>query len=267
MNTLAWYFAITETANMCEILGKKDYLPYLNELKEKVKKAINDNYFNSETLNYADGIQGANILPAINGVADNQTAKKLLDKMIEKYERDPHFDTGIVLTPRLLDALTAGGRSDIALKVLTEKTGPSYYDMLKGETTLPEHWFKHWPGSPDSYVSHSHPMFGSVLGWVYKNVAGLDLTHICDKKIVYAPKVVKEISSASMYKTTIYGKASIEYSTNADFIMKITVPFGIKGEVVLPDYISDVAVDNNPVGIKDKFTLDGGKYVITGKIK
>jgi len=273
MNTLAWYFAIEETAKMCDILGETEKLSYLNDLKEKVKKAINDKFFNPETLDYADGVQGANILPAMNGVADKETAAKLLDKLVKKYESDPHFDTGIVLTPRLLDALTLAGRSDVALKVLLEKTGPSYYDMIEGETTLPEHWFKHWPGSPNSYVSHSHPMFGSVLGWVYKNVAGMDLSSVYKKEIVYAPKVIKEISSASIYKMTMYGRASVEYHAKTDFVMKIEVPYGVNGKVKLPDYIVDVTVDNKPGNIMEidgrvnEFLLRGGEHVITGRIK
>ncbi len=273
MNTLAWYFAICKTEEMCVIAGLNGKLPYLKDLKEKVKNAINEKYFNAKTCDYADGIQGANILPAINGVADALVAEKLLKKLVAQYDKDPHFDTGIVLTPKLLDALTLAGRSDVAFRVLTEKTAPSYYDMIDGETTLPEHWFKHWPGQPGTDVSHSHPMFGSVLLWVYKHVAGLDISELYAKKITYAPKVIKEVNGASMSKNTPYGRASVEYSVKEEFILKAEVPFGITGEIILPDYIETFTVDGNPATIMEKkdskntFVVYGGEHIVIGRIK
>jgi len=269
MNTLAWYYTIIKTKEICEIINDNTCLDLLNELQEKVKKAINESFFDQKTYNYATGVQGANILPLLFDIVDKDVKDKVVKNIIDNYEKDAHFDTGIVLTPRLLDLLTLVNRADLAYKILTTKTGPSYYDMIEGETTLPEHWFKHWPGNPNSKVSHSHPMFGSVLGWVYKHVAGLNLSKICDKIVEFSPKLIKEVAKAKAYKKTIYGLASIEYSMDSSFLMSVKVPFGMKGKVILPEYIKITSIDDSMIteffdSKTKEIVLSGGEHTILG---
>lgn len=264
MNTLAWYYAVDKTIEMCRIAHRSEELPRLEELKENVANAINQKFYNPETGNYADGIQGANILPILFGIAKGEIREKALNNLIEHYEKTEHFDTGIVLTPRLLDLLVEVGRSDLAYKLLDQKTAPSYYTMLQGETTLPEHWNKHWPGAPDSDVSHNHPMFGSVIAWLYKHVAGLDLTNLKSKEITFAPKLIKEVGSANASKKTVYGKVKVEYSTKNGFTMKISLPTALSGKVLLPEYLTDVKV--NGKFYDNEFNVYGGDYVITASI-
>lgn len=265
VNTLAAYYATEQVIRMCDVLNLAEDKERYENLKERFKKAINDNYFDDKSCDYAGGVQGANLMPAINGVADKETAKKLIDKIVAQYEKDTHFDTGIIMTPVILDVLSAAGREDLALKLLTQKSAPSFYDMLDGETTLVEFWIKHDPSK--STISHCHPMFGSVLAWVYKNVGGMDLSKLYDKKIIFAPKLIKQIPSSKISKITPYGLAQIEYSAEKEFLMKIKVPFGLTAEVVLPEYLNDIEVDGKKQTKKDgesfiRFELLGGDYVI-----
>lgn len=270
VNTLAAYYAADQVIDMCDILGETEDKAKYVQLKENFKKAINDYYFDAESCNYAGGIQGANLMPILNGVADQKTAEKLIQKILSQYEKDPHFDTGIIMTPILLDVLSEVGRDDLALKILTEKSDPSFYDMLDGETTLVEYWIKHDPSR--STISHCHPMFGSVLNWVYKNVAGMDLSKLWQKKICFAPKLLEKVDSAKISKNTPYGLASSEYCVKEGFTMKVKVPYGVLAEVKLPLTIVDLKLAN---GEKIDFTktenvqsclLKGGDYEIVGKI-
>ena len=73
-----------------------------------------DNYFDKESCGYAGGVQGANLMPSINGVADEKTAQKLIEKIVNHYEKNAHFDTGIIMTPVVLDVLSKAGREDLA---------------------------------------------------------------------------------------------------------------------------------------------------------
>lgn len=269
MNTFAVYFAVVKAQEFAKLLKIESYDKYFDRLKETLVNAINENFYDKEKHTYADGIQGADIFPLLFGIVEQDERDQIVKNLIDKYEKDCHFDTGIVLTPKLLELLTSVGRSDLAYEILTEKTGPSYYDMMQGETTLCEHWYKHWPGNPDSYVSHCHPMFGSVIAWMVKNVAGLDLSGLCDKKIVYAPKLTEKVTVARAIKQTSYGIASISYCAEDGFSMKVIVPHGLTGEVVLPDYIRKITVNDLPVVGKKKdgftiLTLTGGEYAVRG---
>ncbi|MBQ9734419.1 MAG: family 78 glycoside hydrolase catalytic domain [Clostridia bacterium] len=269
MNTLAVYFAVNKAQEFSAILGVNLHDEFLSEFKTKLVNAINANFFDKEKQTYADGVQGADILPLLFGICEKEYAPNVAKNLIAKYKKDTHFDTGIVLTPRLLDLLVELRESRLAYDILTEKTGPSYCDMLKGETTLPEHWFKHWPGNPNSYVSHCHPMFGSVIAWMIKHVAGLDLSNLCNKKITFAPKVIDRVKVARAEKQTVYGKVSISYCAEDGFSMKVVVPFGVTGEIILPSSIKKITINDLPVvgtkcGEYTSFTVSGGEYAVRG---
>ena len=70
-----------------------------------------------------------------------------------------------------------------------------------------------------------------------------------------------------MVRKTIYGNASIEYSVDGRFTMKVAVPFGVKGEVILPDYVTEIKLDGKRVENGATISLDGGEYTLSGIIK
>ena len=54
---------------------------------------------------------------------------------------DAHPLTGYVATPRILQALQNCGRTDLAYRLLMQKTAPSWNsDIALGATTIPESW-------------------------------------------------------------------------------------------------------------------------------
>ena len=272
MNSLAGYYAVKKTCEIAKIIGQTSHIEYFDQLAKKIATAINENFYDKQNSTYATGIQGADVLPLLFWLLDDEEYQKVAKKLIAKYQKDTHFDTGIVLTPRLLDLLTELDQNHLAYKILTEKSGPSYYDMLIGETTLVEHWFKHWPGNPNSYVSHCHPMFGSVIAWMVKNIGGLDLSSLYQKKIIYSPKLMDVVTEARAGKETIYGYASVSYCSQGGFSMKVTVPYGVIGEIRLPLYIKGVTINNLPaVGEKGAryvtYKVTGGEYAIKGVTK
>lgn len=269
LNTMAVLYAVIKTKEFCDILGVESYNEYLLGLENDLIKVINETFYDKKSHTYDCGENGANVLPLLLGICDEEK-EYVIKNLVNKYKKDPHFDTGIVLTPRLLDLLTELGESQLAYQILTQKSGPSYYDMLKGETTLCEHWYKHWPGSPDSNVSHCHPMFGSVIAWMVKNVAGIDLSNLYNKQIIYAPKVIDKVKVARASKETVFGKASVSYCAEGGFSMAITIPHGVNGIVKLPKNLRRITVNGLPVIFKKEndyiiTELSAGEYAICGE--
>ena len=267
-NTLAVYYALFQTEKICNILGETKEAMRLSKEKERIAKAFNGRFFDQSNGEYCKGVQGANVLPLLFGIVEEEYREAVEKKVIQRYENDTHFDTGIVFTPKLLELLTVLDRNDLAYRLLTVKTAPSFYAMLQGETTFCEHWNKYWPSDPTLNVSHSHPMFGSVLAWIYKNVAGLNLENLSGKKIIYAPKLIREVKSASAFKKTQYGLASIAYQGKRNFKMTIEVPFNCKGLVELPSYVKSIKINGEKIADeKEKvFSLECGKHHIIGKM-
>lgn len=284
VNTLAFYSAAMQIKESADILGERKIAHEMDELSKKIKQTINEHFFDGENLRYGNGVQGENVLPLVNGIAEAEIAEKLAEKVIAHYRETGHFDTGIVLTPALLDALVALGASDVALTLLTARDYPSYVWMMEGETTLCEHWSKYWPKTRSGEdtqaeenlggdVSHCHPMYGSVVAWLYKHVAGLDLSRIYERKILFAPKCTREIYTAYASKKTRYGTASIEYDASRGIKMRIQVPEGVEGEVRLPLTVCERFYACGGQQIKSRkredysyVKLTGGEWLISSDI-
>ncbi len=256
MNTLCYYKAAETAEWFAEILGKDEDKQAYGELKEKIATAINARFFDEEKVRYCNGIQGENVLPLAYGIVPKKHRERLREKVRAFYDLHGHFDTGIVATPILLNYLTEDGMADIAFRMMTQVDYPSYSFLLDNETTLSEHWSKYWP---DYYInnsdvlvkgggelSHCHPMFGSVVAWLYKRVAGIDLTEIYKGKIHFQPTFTKELKNASAEVETRFGTSSIAWARTekGDVVAKISVPHGATGVFVL-DKEEITAVNEN----------------------
>jgi len=282
INTLAFYSAVNEVVFMCDVLGEKERKKELQALSENIKKAINLTFYDKELKVYSKGVQGENLLPVVFGVAPKEDEEEIWNKIVNGYKTDTHFDTGIILTPVLLEALTERGEFELAYKLMTAYGTPSLRNMLDGETTLCEHWNKTWPkvvtsedgketgGGGD--VSHCHPMYGSVVSWMHKHVAGLNLSKLYKNKIIFRPSFIEFVESASAFKETAFGLAKVSYCTEKGFMMTVKVPYGIIGEVILPyKTVKNITVGEKDYSFSDtvdglyKITLDGGEYVIKTK--
>lgn len=283
VNTLAFYSAVSQIKEACDILGERKISEDMEALRGYIKQAINAKFFDTEKFCYGNGVQGEDILPLINGIAEPEISEKLWEKVVAHYRETGHIDTGIVLTPVLLQALVEHGDSDVAIKLMQQREYPSYAWMLENETTLCEHWSKYWPKTCsvegeestalDGDVSHCHPMYGSVVAWLYKHVAGLDLSRLCEKKILFAPKFTDAIYGAYASKQTKYGKASIEYDACGSMKLRINVPFGVEGEVRLPRSVCETFYVYGSKQLKSRkrgeysyVKLTGGEWLISSDI-
>ncbi len=270
MNTLCYYKAAETMERFAKILERVQEEKTYGRLKEEIAKAINDSFFDKEKVRYCKGIQGENVLPLAYGNVPEEQRARLKEKVRAFYDRHGHFDTGIVATPIVLHYLTENGMEEIAYRMMTQVDYPSYAFMLDGETTIPEHWSKYWP---DYYInnsdvlvkgggelSHCHPMFGSVVAWLYKSVAGLDLSNVCDGKIKFAPKFTGQMHSASAEVNTRFGRASISWQRQEAFTATVCVPEGAIGEFV---WKGKTLTAKNKAGKEIIGVYDGEKWTAT----
>lgn len=104
------------------------------------------------------------------------------------------LQTGFVGTPYLLYALSEYGHTDLAYELLFRQEYPSWlYPITKGATTIWEHWDSIMPSGDfwsTDMNSFNHYAYGSVLGWVYNQAAGINALEdgAGYKKIRIAPK-------------------------------------------------------------------------------
>lgn len=281
-STVCYYASVKilcETHNI--LFGKRN--EEFERLGENIRKAINNTFFNKELMQYCNGIQGETVLALYYGIPDEEYVP-LLKGAVRKYyleEKKGYFDTGIVMTPILLQYLTENGMKDIAYGMMTKMDYPSYAYMLKGETTLPEHWSKKWikysfseskeyvvEGGTD--VSHCHPMYGSVVEWLFEKVAGLDLSNFYKKVVKIRPRFVKNVKQAKASICLRWGTVSVAYENTDRLLLKIKIPQGVQGEVCLEEAFGSFSVKGentswciNADGILQTVLTDG-EWIIEG---
>ena len=112
---------------------------------------------------------------------------------------DAHFRTGIWGTPYLLEALTASGRADLALRLMRQRDYPSFgYMLARGATSLWEVWA--WSNST---YSHNHAMFAGATAWLH-GLGGIRVGVGADGRpaITVAP-VVLDATALAWVNTTL----------------------------------------------------------------
>lgn len=133
--------------------------------------------------------------------------------------------------------------------------------MLDGETSVPETWSKHrlvfFIGKEKiieagEELSHSHPMFGSILGKLCRYVAGMDLSSLYKKEILFSPKAIPSCPFASFSKKIGEENASIAYRLDGKTLrLEIHVPNGYRGILsIAPFEAKDVVFK----GVKTKLS-------------
>lgn len=218
-------------------------------LIDAIIQGINRVFFNEKTCCYANGVQGQNMLALAEGIVPEQYRRRMLEDIRKHYIHDTayHLDTGVVLTPMLLEYLTENDCWDIAWGIMTADTYPSYYNLMEGDTTFSEHWSKQWPdyyfGEPGNSrlvkgggeLSHCHPMYGSVAAWLYERVAGLDLSCLYQRKLLFKPYFMDSLSWAKASKKTAWGEAGIAWKREGEHCtIELSVPKGLTASCQFP---------------------------------
>ncbi|MEV5789255.1 alpha-L-rhamnosidase [Streptomyces sp. NPDC052192] len=153
--------------------------------------------------------------------------------------KDWHLSTGFLGTPRLLPVLTDTGHTDVAYRLLQQRSFPSWgYQIDKGSTTMWERWDSIKPDgsfqTPDMN-SFNHYAYGSVGEWMYANIAGIAAGRPGYREIVVRPRPGGDVTSARATFTSVHGPVSTRWSLRSGtFDLTCAVPANTTAEVWIP---------------------------------
>ena len=195
LTSSCYYFTdATILAKSAKMLGKTEDFEKYSSLAEKIKNAINKKYLDTTTGIYATGLQTELAAPLFWGVVPEELKSLVAAKLAKRVEADLfHLDVGLLGTKALLNALSENGYADVAYKVASQETFPSWgWWMVNGATTL----YENWPIDAKSDISLNHIMFGEVSAWFYKALGGIrpDPAIPGFKNILLEPYFVKGLS-------------------------------------------------------------------------
>jgi alpha-L-rhamnosidase len=274
----AYYIKLLQVMHeFAGLLGKDaDQKRYLDQ-ETAMKKAFQRHFFHDNAYYYANNTVTANVLPLAFGITPEEDRKAVFNhicRVIEE-ENDAHITTGEAGTAWLLQTLSAYGRTDLALRLATNRSYPSWgYMMERGATTIWESWNADKIKGNQVSVNHM-ALMGDVLNWCYENIAGIACAPDGPgfKKIVLRPEFVDGITSVESSLYSMHGMiVSKWYREGIHLNWDITVPPNTTAQLYIPAPQGQVYESGKPVtlatgvsfvkteGIRSIFELKSGTY-------
>jgi len=229
--------------------AEKDIAHY-DDLTSRIKKAFNNKYFNTAKNNYANNTVTANLLPLTFGMVPAELQQKVFENLVHEVEvtKNGHVSTGVIGTQFLMRTLTNLGRGDLAFKLASNKTYPSWgYMVENGATTIWELW--NGNTADPAMNSQNHVMLlGDLLIWYYENMAGIKSNPETPgfKQILMKPDFNAGLTYVNASYESIYGTIKSDWKKSKSKLdWKITIPANSSAVVFLPaSEASAVTVDN-----------------------
>ncbi len=241
--TAYYYHSAKIVAKTAQLLGKTEEAAYYGQLAGEVKASLQAEYF-TPNGRLAITTQTGYALALYMDFAPENSKPVLAHFLKEKLKINKgYLKTGFVGTPILCQVLSDYGSNELAYKLLLNEETPSWlYEVKMGATTIWERWNSILPDgsmNPTNMNSLNHYSLGSVVEWMYRNMAGLhlkdDAPGFTDVDIIPQPDY--RIRKCDMTYEAQAGRYEIhwEVENSGNFILKVTVPFGAKATIVLPN--------------------------------
>lgn len=239
-------------ARAATLLGKAEDAKEYGSLRDAIRQNIQREYFTGSgrcAVNTQTGL-----LLALKYHLSN--VPKVIARQLKELFRitSGKLQTGFTGTPFLLEQLTEIGEERLAYDILLDEEYPGWlYAVNLGATTIWERWNSLNPDGTVSSTgmnSFNHYAYGSVAGWMYQYMAGLQQAEGEKgfRRAVIAPHPDVRIGSCHMTYDSAAGTYEIHWQTITEnrFFLKIKVPFGCEAEIVLPYHGGDDRIHVGP---------------------
>ena len=175
LSTPYYYLYCHLMKGFASLLGQYADTAFFQNEMDFVRSAYNARYLDTLTGRYDHNTVTANILPLAFSMVPKELEEKVFANIIDKTlnDFDGHVSTGVVGIQQLMHTLTNYGRGDLALKIATDTTYPSWGYMVKnGATTIWELWNGD-TGDPAMNSGNHVMLLGDLIPWYYEYLGGI----------------------------------------------------------------------------------------------
>ena len=218
-------------AKTAAVLGHQEDVDTYNAVALRARKAFAKAFLNTSDGTIANGSQTAQAAALYFKMVPDFPETVVLDRLVDAIARaDFHIDTGILGACYLFRVLSDFGRTDIALRILRQKTKPGYgWWLEQGATTLWEDF--------DGGASRNHIMFGDISAWFMSYLGGIrvDDSHPGMKQFRIEPEFSADITQVDAHHDSPFGRIAVRWSkTGERVVCDITIPSGAVAAVTFP---------------------------------
>ena len=231
-----YYYLLHVMANFSDVIDNGQDRAAFEKSAEQLKKDFNKRFYHAEGY-YGNNTMTENILAMYFGLVEEVNKEKLADRIVTiiETENNGHLSTGVVGTQWVMRTLTEMGRTDLAYKLATNTSYPSWGYMLEnGATTIWELWNGN-TAHPRMNSQNHVMMLGDLLVWFYENLGGIKSEANGFQAIRMYPEEIKGLDSVDVSYQSLYGPISSSWNRKKDvFAWNITIPTNTKAQVYIP---------------------------------
>lgn len=274
LGTTVFYSILQLMEKFANMNGYSEDAKEFASIAVTMKEGYNKKYFNAETAQYDNNTVTANMLSLQLGLVPNGYEEKVFANIVEKTEGDckGHVSAGVLGIQHLMRGLTEHGNLELAYKIATNETYPSWGYMIKnGATTIWELW--NGDTADPAMNSRNHVMLlGDLLIWFYEDLAGIknDPSSVGFKKILMEPVFPEKLNHVNAYYDSPYGRIESSWKRNGDELSwNITIPANTTATVKLPSrfkvkFATDQLGVHSVNEVDDMLTVElgSGKYTL-----
>ncbi|HEY3340489.1 MAG TPA: alpha-L-rhamnosidase C-terminal domain-containing protein, partial [Anaerolineae bacterium] len=236
MSTGYYYWGSKLVAQMARLLGRADDAEVYNAQAERIASAFCATFWDEQKRVFGSGNQACCAFPLYIGIVPQtlvQTVAQTLASDVEAH--DCHLTTGNLCSKYVLEMLSAHGRHDLAWKIATQTTYPSWgYMLANGATTI----WERWENSKETTMhSKNHPMMATFSAWFYRYLAGIRLAPqaVGFDQFVIQPNLCEELANASASIETVRGRVESAWKRKGDDItLHVRVPVNCSARISVP---------------------------------
>ena len=237
ISTPFYCYLCGKMAKFAEILGFDEDVAFFQKEITTSTIAFNDKYFNRVTGVYANNTVTANILPLWFGMVPKGLEDKVMESIVDKTENEcgGHVSTGVVGIQQLMRCLTEYGHGDLALKIASNDSYPSWgYMYRNGATTIWELW--NGNTADPAMNSGNHVMLlGDLILWEYEYLGGIRALEPGYSKIQLKPYPIEGLDFVNCSYNSVSGRIESQWKREGNrFEWDIVIPANTTAEVCLP---------------------------------
>ena len=236
----AYYFKLLSfMQRFAKLTGNDTDINEYAALAEKMKIAFQHKFYNPAQHGYSNNTITANLLPLYFGICPDSLRDRVFENIYQKIhvESNDHISTGLIGTQYLFRGLSEYGNTDLAFKLASNKTYPSYgYMVENGATTIWELWNGN-TADPNMNSQNHVMMLGDLVTWFYENLAGIrtDKEAVGFKKITMKLSLPRELQFLDAAYKSPYGLIKSSWKKDAEiFEWNITIPANTTARIFIP---------------------------------
>lgn len=241
VSTAFFAYSTSLVARMAAVIGRTGDAHRFEALFDAIREAFCKEYVREDGSIRGD-TQTGYLLALHMNLLPEELRVAAADHLIERVSsRAWHLSTGFVGVGYLNPVLSEAGYDDVAYRLLTQDTYPSWgYSIMNGATTMWERWNSYTKESGFGDVgmnSFNHYSFGSIGEWLYRFAAGIDMNPgTCGYETIrIQPRLSSDLEWVRARYDSIRGPIGVEWHLGEERVtLEVDIPANTTAEVHLP---------------------------------